>query len=405
MTRFTLDWSNADLCGSNMVTALGQTVGVDVSASAGPADQPWHVTSNAQETALCGTTGAAPAHLAVHFAVPVKGLAFDIVADAHGLSAHETGTAPEVSIVACDPQGNEVPVTIAQVSATVRFVRIAGPVLGLTITLRGALADQPQSLAIGNVTFLAARGANGQAEKGDVDLHSLVGKDVDVIRSDTGTPGADLVTFRDGHSIPFSEIDQIIPCFTPGTGIATPKGEVLVENLKIGDRVLTRDNGIQTINWVGSRQIDYRQLKAIPQFRPIAIKHGALGNGLPERDMLVSPGHRMLIVSEFAQLYFGQSEVLVAAKHMLGMKHVAISPQPYITYIHFMCDNHEIVLSDGTWSESYQPGDFSLKGFDEDQREELFTLFPELATKAGLAAYGAARRTLSKREAKLLFKG
>ncbi len=236
------------------------------------------------------------------------------------------------------------------------------------------------------------------------DLRSLIGADVDTIIHDPADPGAARVTFRDGKNLSFADLDQIIPCFCPDTAIATPKGEVLVQDLKIGDRVLTRDNGIQTVTWVGTKKIDFQQLKRLPQFRPIAILQGALGDGLPERDMLVSPSHRMLVVSELAQLYFGQAEVLVAAKHMVHMDGIAISQQPYITYIHFMCDNHEIVLSDGTWSESYQPGDFSLKGFDDDQREELFGLFPRLATKEGVAAYGAARRTLSKREAKLLFK-
>lgn len=202
-----------------------------------------------------------------------------------------------------------------------------------------------------------------------------------------------------------SEAAKVVPCFTPGTAIATPKGEVPVETLKVGDRVLTRDNGIKTINWVGQRRADFEELRVAPELRPILIRAGAIGEGLPERDMQVSPTHRMLIVSELAQLYFEQSEVLVAAKHMLAMDGVEVSKQPYVTYIHFMCDNHEIVLSDGAWSESFQPADHTLKGFDEEQREEIFTIFPELKTEEGLEAYRAARKTLKKHEAKILFKG
>lgn len=202
----------------------------------------------------------------------------------------------------------------------------------------------------------------------------------------------------------FAEITRVVPCFTPGTMIATPRGEVAVETLKAGDRILTRDNGIQTINWVGQKRLEFMELKKAPQLRPILIAAGALGDGMPERDMMVSPTHRMLITSHKAELYFGQSEILVPAKYMLAIEGVSVSDQPYVTYIHMMCDNHEIVLADGAWSESFQPGDHTLKGFDADQREEIFTLFPELATDAGLAAYRAARRTLGKREAALLFK-
>ena len=49
--------------------------------------------------------------------------------------------------------------------------------------------------------------------------------------------------------------DDVIPCFAPGTLIATPKGEVPVENLRAGDRVITRDNGIQEIRWTGLRAL------------------------------------------------------------------------------------------------------------------------------------------------------
>lgn len=227
------------------------------------------------------------------------------------------------------------------------------------------------------------------------DMQNALSTDIDGDNTDAGA-GPDFVNN-------FPEIERVVPCFTPGTMIATPRGEVAVERLKAGDRILTRDNGIQTINWVGQKRLDFMELKKAPQLRPILIAAGALGDGMPERDMMVSPTHRMLITSHKAELYFGQSEILVPAKYMLAIDGVSVSDQPYVTYIHMMCDNHEIVLADGAWSESFQPSDHTLKGFDEDQREELFTLFPELATEEGLAAYRAARRTLGKREAALLF--
>lgn len=259
-----------------------------------------------------------------------------------------------------------------------------------------AEADMPSDSA----TYVTVTPVSDKA-----DILDLIGADVDFIRFDAVNPESGVVTFTNGQSMSFSEIDRVVPCFTPGTAIATPKGEVAVETLKPGDRVLTRDNGIQTIRWAGTKRLDFAQLKAAPQLRPIKIMAGALGDNMPETDMLVSPSHRMLIVSHQAELYFGQSEILVAAQHMLAMDGVAVDDQPYITYIHFMCDNHEIVLANGAWSESFQPADLTLKGFDSAQRDELFALFPELETAEGIAAYRAARRTLGRREAKLLFTG
>jgi hypothetical protein len=74
------------------------------------------------------------------------------------------------------------------------------------------------------------------------------------------------------------------------------------------------------------------------------------------------------------------------------------------TYIHFMFDRHEVVLSNGAWTESFQPGDYSLKGLGNAQRNEILELFPELKTTEGLEGFQAARKSLKKHEARLLVK-
>lgn len=227
--------------------------------------------------------------------------------------------------------------------------------------------------------------------------------DVASIVYDAGNPDAGTVTFVDGTTEAFSRTETSIPCFTPGTRIATPSGERPVEELQVGDRVHTRDNGIQTIVWAGQKTVSRASLAVAPQLRPVRIRAGALGNGLPERDMLVSPNHRMLIVSELAELYFEQSEVLVAARHLTTRAGINVVNVPGITYVHIMFANHEVVLADGAWSESFQPGDQTLAGVGEAQRQEIFALFPELDTDKGLQSYSAARRSLKRQEASLLF--
>ncbi|NVO27811.1 hypothetical protein HJ526_10300 [Donghicola sp. C2-DW-16] len=203
-------------------------------------------------------------------------------------------------------------------------------------------------------------------------------------------------------TLKFNEIEKIIPCFTPGTVIATPMGERLVEELQAGDRIITRDNGIQRIRWVGTKNVTSLDLQRAPHLRPIMIKAGALGNGLPETDIMVSPNHRMLIANEKTSLYFEEPEVLAAAKHLIGTPGIYEVNVPSTTYIHFMFDRHEVVLSNGCWSESFQPGDYSLKGIGAEQRNEIFELFPELKNQKGLESFEAARRSLKKHEAKLL---
>ncbi|EDM72427.1 type I secretion target repeat protein [Roseobacter sp. AzwK-3b] len=220
-------------------------------------------------------------------------------------------------------------------------------------------------------------------------------------RSESGTAtftndNGDLVT------VTFSEIENVIPCFTPGTVIATPRGERLVQDLQVGDRIITRDNGIQEIRWIGRRDLQGRELLQAPHLKPVLIRAGSLGYGLPERDMVVSPNHRVLINNERTALYFEDREVLAAAKHLTGLDGVDLVDASSVSYIHFMFDQHEVVLSDGAWTESFQPGEQTMDGMGQAQRDEIYELFPELRDADGLKAYQAARRSLKKYEAKLL---
>ncbi len=192
-------------------------------------------------------------------------------------------------------------------------------------------------------------------------------------------------------------VARTTPCFTPGTLITTHRGEIPVEHLAAGDRVVTRDNGIQTVRWVGKSQMFLQDFRAEPHLLPIFIRQGSLGRGLPERDMMVSPNHRILVANEKTALRFADREVLVAAKH-LSTQGVHTVQSSGTTYIHFMCDRHEVVLADGIWTESFQPDDQSLGGMGNAQRLEIFELFPELKTEEGRAAYASARPTMTTTE-------
>lgn len=265
-------------------------------------------------------------------------------------------------------------------------------------------------------TFLvgsAADGAddaiNGNEGGDDYDTLDLTGAGPLHIIYDPNNPENGTVQFLDADrnvtsTLTFTNIENVIPCFTPDTLIATPKGEVPVELLKAGDRIITRDNGIQEIRWTGRKDMGWHDLVANPHLKPVLIRQGSLGNGLPERDMMVSPNHRVLVANDRTALYFDEHEVLVSAKHLVAGKGIDAVNAVGASYIHFMFDRHEVVLSNGAWTESFQPGDYTLKGMGNAQRGEIFDLFPELKTDAGLEGYTSARRTLKRHEAMLLVK-
>ena len=168
------------------------------------------------------------------------------------------------------------------------------------------------------------------------------------------------------------------PCFTLGTLILTDTGERPVEDLAPGDRVWTRDHGFQPIRWTGRRRLDPTTLAATPKLRPIRIRAGALGDGMPRDDLIVSPQHRVLVRSAIAQRMFGTAELLVPAKQLLELPGIALAEDlAEVTYLHLMFEHHEILLSNGAETESLYPGPQALLSLGPVV-EEIYTLFPEL---------------------------
>lgn len=179
-----------------------------------------------------------------------------------------------------------------------------------------------------------------------------------------------------------SDSGAAVPCFTRGTMISTQRGAVAIEELREGDMVLTGDNGLQPIRWIGSRKLSQAQLQAKPNLRPIRIREGALGQNTPSRGLLVSPQHRVLVRSKIAQYMFGTLEILVAAKHLREIDGIDIAEDlAEIEYFHMLFDRHEIVYANAAETESLYTGSEALKSVGLAAREEIFALFPELRNR------------------------
>lgn len=97
-------------------------------------------------------------------------------------------------------------------------------------------------------------------------------------------------------------------CFTAGTLILTDLRDVPIETLKQGDLVQTLDNGLQPIRWISAQKISRRRQRLYENMRPIRIKAGALGGGLPSFDLFVIQQHRMVVRSKIAQKMFGKTK-------------------------------------------------------------------------------------------------
>jgi hypothetical protein len=133
-------------------------------------------------------------------------------------------------------------------------------------------------------------------------------------------------------------------CYLRGTRILTPTGEARVEDLTIGDRVVTRFGGLQKIKWIGRQSFD--GAAASREHMPVRIRAGALGQGLPARDLFISPGHSMLV-----------GESLVLAKSLVNGVTITQDERPaQIDYFQLDLGRHDCVIAEGTWSETFADG-------------------------------------------------
>jgi len=201
-----------------------------------------------------------------------------------------------------------------------------------------------------------------------------------------------------------SERPSVI-CFTPGTRLRTEAGEVAIEDLGPGDRLLTRDSGPQAVLWTGHRRMSGARLFAMPDQRPIRLRRGALGVDRPEDDLVVSPEHRVLVTGCAARELWGEPEVLVRAADLVGDRYITVDHSLRETwYIHLMLERHEVIWANGLEVETFHPGFMGFEHLSAGQRDLLLDLRPELGENPDL--YGApARRMVSRAEAAILLVG
>jgi hypothetical protein len=223
-------------------------------------------------------------------------------------------------------------------------------------------------------------------------------------RNATFVGGEDRVKGGDGE-LGLSEIKAARPdaviCFAEGTPIGTAAGDVPIERLAAGDLVRTLDHGLRPVRWIGSVRVDLGA--AAHPARPVRIGAGALGPGVPARDVLVSPAHRVLIAGGLCEMVTGAPEALVPARHLLGLLGVGWADELCeVVYWHFACDAHEIVFTASLRSESLHPGWQALTTVDADARAELLALFPGLRGHAGGSPLAQGRGVLRAHEARVL---
>ncbi|MEL7257928.1 MAG: Hint domain-containing protein [Pseudomonadota bacterium] len=133
--------------------------------------------------------------------------------------------------------------------------------------------------------------------------------------------------------------------FSRGTQITTASGaQVPIEDLRVGDEILTRDDGVQRIRWIGQSTV-----RAVGEFAPIRIRAGALNN---TNDLVLSPEHRLFIYQRSDAIGAGRAEVLVRARHLVNGDTVVQEDGGFIDYFQLLFDDHQIIYAEGIAAET-----------------------------------------------------
>jgi hypothetical protein len=138
-----------------------------------------------------------------------------------------------------------------------------------------------------------------------------------------------------------------VSCFRRGTRIATPDGEVPVERLRIGDRVLTAGGGVRPVKWLGRRSYSRALVAEQRQLRPVRFAVGALGHGLPRRPLYLSPLHGVLLAAPDGR------RVLVPAAALVNGRGISRARIAAVSYLHVEVDTPDAVLAEGAAAESF----------------------------------------------------
>jgi len=218
-----------------------------------------------------------------------------------------------------------------------------------------------------SASFDATNLGTNQINLPDGSVLTIDGMGSYIVGSDTLPSGSNLngsFILPNGSGANFTDFDEFgataAPvCFTEGTLILTPTGEIAVEELAVGDLVITAEGAAVPIRWLFARDMVFsgNQVK----HQPVLIKSDALGPGMPERDLALSPQHCVLIESAETLRAFGLPRVFVRAKWLTGLPGIRVMQgRKKSRYITFLLDHHQILRANGAWTESFYPGPMAM---------------------------------------------
>jgi len=371
MDSGSLDGASVTGSGASLVLSGGIATGALVGASGGGAGAPWSIVTSGRALVSSATI------------VGYAEIASGQVRDASFVAGPSGG---EINLL-----GNGV-ISSATIGSGETLLEQNGNASGITIKAGGILelggkngAYQYPTLEVGggiDVDVLSYRdNFTAGIVNDDVGFQGISIEQRGIVYEEIRLTGHDYFGDRvavssDGHGGTLVTLEDGVPCYCPGTLIATPDGERRVEDLVIGDLVSTLSNGARAIRWIGRRFYSGRFAAGNPDVLPVLFRAGALSDGVPHSDLRVSPLHAMLI-----------DGVLIPAVALVnGMSILQEATGEDVAYLHVELDRHDILRANGAAAESFVDDD--SRGMFHNAAEHA-RLYPE--TRRLLPRYCAPR--------------
>jgi hypothetical protein len=163
---------------------------------------------------------------------------------------------------------------------------------------------------------------------------------------------------------------QLVACYASGTRVATARGEVAVEELALGDRVVLAGGGFAPVTWLGHRRVECARHPRPESVWPLLVRAGAFAEGVPRHDLRLSPDHAV-----FAD------GVLIPIGCLVNGTTIAREACARVTYWHVALPRHGVILAEGLAAESYLDTG-NRAAFDDGQ---VVQAHPDFAARAQAA--------------------
>lgn len=265
----------------------------------------------------------------------------------------------------------------------------SGQRLAEPLTINGESYDVDQSVEIEYSYVVRPLGSTDPAEEITIYVLEFGSRVQGITASARLSPDVtyEIISGANHPVVPYSEL---VMCFTPGAGIATPSGRVAVERLMPGDLVCTLDDGPQPLAWVGAQMVAGTGAAA-----PVHVAAGVLGNTRP---LVLSQQHRVAVPDGLGL----DTGLIVPVKALVGLPGVSLAPCARVNYVHLMCERHQMVLADGAALETLLPGPQALATLPPSARREVCAQFSTITRETMTSArpllrVGRARRALIRR--------